>query len=181
MLSVEFLRANGGNASALDPNQFCFRGLEPFETENTREQASLRRQIYQAVVLREQIRQKVFGIKDPQRYHVLTTEQSETALKRAQEQAAMDEHEAYNQATNGTSSFQVAQEAQKMDTAALLHLSAQIEESNAIEQLEHALKLQAVESITSKLESIEAAVAAEKAARYSALEQLMLLEVARQA
>jgi hypothetical protein len=47
----------------------------------------------------------MFGIRDLQRFRVLVADQSETALRQAQEQAAMDEHEVYNKAPGLKSSM----------------------------------------------------------------------------
>jgi hypothetical protein len=82
--------------SALDPEHFCFRGLEPFQTEEIRKLVSSSRKFHRSMIFEEQLNQQMFGIHDPQRFRALVADQSETALRRAQEQAAMDERELYN-------------------------------------------------------------------------------------
>jgi hypothetical protein len=84
--------------SDLDPEHFCFRGLEPFQTEEIRKLVSSSRKFHQSIIFEEQLNQQLFGIHDPQRFRALVADQSETALRRVQEQAAMDEREVYNKA-----------------------------------------------------------------------------------
>jgi hypothetical protein len=97
LLSVQCLRASGGDLSVFDPDHISFRGLERFETEATQVELVSRRKCNQSVVLLEQIRQRLFGISDPKRFQVLLTEQSDDALRRAQDQAAVYQHEVYNE------------------------------------------------------------------------------------
>jgi len=94
--TVEFLRASGGDDSALNKEFYCLRGLEPFKTSLHHEEMHSKRQFHQSTVILEQVRQSMLGIRDPERFRLLIAPQSEMALRRAQELAALDEHEVYN-------------------------------------------------------------------------------------
>ena len=93
--AVQNLRAFGSFVSLLDPN-LCFRGLEPFYTEESRVEAALRRKNHESVIIDEQVRQMLHGLSDPERFPVLVSEQSKKALERAQALAAADQHEIYD-------------------------------------------------------------------------------------
>jgi len=94
--TVEFLRASGGDDSALNEEFYCLRGLEPFKTSSHHEEMHSKRRFHQSTVILEQVRQSMLGIRDPERFRLLVAPQSEMALRRAQELAALDEHEVYN-------------------------------------------------------------------------------------
>ena len=94
--AVQNFRAFGSFVSLLDPN-LCFRGLEPFYTEESRVEAALRRKNHESVIIDEQVRQMLHGLSDPERFPVLVSEQSKKALERAQALAAADQHEIYDE------------------------------------------------------------------------------------
>lgn len=60
------------------------------------------------MILGEQMRQRMFGISEPQRFQCLVAGQSEHALRHAQAQAALDEREAYSE-SHGLESSTVIQ------------------------------------------------------------------------
>ena len=73
------------------------RGLEPFQNRTTHEDMHSKRKIHKSTIIIEQVRQAMLGIKDPERFRFLVAPQSDLALRRAQELAAMDEFEVYPQ------------------------------------------------------------------------------------
>lgn len=95
MRTVKCLRASGGNDKALDPKKVCLRGLEPFQNAEKHQEMHDKRQFHSTTILIEQVRQSRLGTRDPERFQLLVAPQSEWALRRAQELAALDEHEVY--------------------------------------------------------------------------------------
>eukprot|EP00339_Tiarina_fusa_P006223 CAMPEP_0117024580 /NCGR_PEP_ID=MMETSP0472-20121206/18236_1 /TAXON_ID=693140 ORGANISM="Tiarina fusus, Strain LIS" /NCGR_SAMPLE_ID=MMETSP0472 /ASSEMBLY_ACC=CAM_ASM_000603 /LENGTH=270 /DNA_ID=CAMNT_0004731043 /DNA_START=170 /DNA_END=982 /DNA_ORIENTATION=+ len=94
--TVQCLRACGGSDKALDAKFYCIRGLEPFQTADVHEEFNSKRHFHQSTIIIEQVRQSMMKIRDPERFRLLVAPQSEMALRRAQEIAALDEHEVYN-------------------------------------------------------------------------------------
>ena len=92
---MKHLRASGGDDSVLDPKRDCVRGLEPFQTAFMHQEMQSKREFHQVTIILEQVRQSRLGIRDPERFRLLVAPQSEFALRRAQELAALDEHEVY--------------------------------------------------------------------------------------
>lgn len=89
----------GGNDKALDEQAYCIRGLEPFQSVDVHEEFHSKRHFHQSTVLVESVRQNLLGIHDPDRFRILVATQSELSLRRAQQIAALDEHEVYNRVT----------------------------------------------------------------------------------
>jgi len=83
------------NTSSKDDATYCIRGLEPFQNSTTHEDMHSKRKIHKSTIIIEQVRQAMLGIKDPERFRFLVAPQSDLALYRAQELAAMDEQEVY--------------------------------------------------------------------------------------
>jgi len=79
----------------LDPESYCVRGLEPFQTQIAHRELHSNRHLHQSTIIIEQVRQSLLGIRDPERFRFLAGTQSELASRRAQEQAALDEHDIY--------------------------------------------------------------------------------------
>jgi hypothetical protein len=130
--TVKFLRASGGNESALDPEIYCVRGLEPFQTADVHQELHSKRQFHQSSILIEQVRQSLLGIRDLERFRILVSTQSEMALRRAQELAALDEHDVYkrvcrrNSLLAAPSSFQKSTCSSSSDSPLSLSLSQRI-------------------------------------------------------
>lgn len=93
--TVQCLRASGGDEKVLDPQFYCVRGLEPFQTEDVHEELHSNRRFHHSTILVEQVRQSLLGLRDPDRFRFLVAPHSEMALRRAQQLAALDEHEVY--------------------------------------------------------------------------------------
>jgi hypothetical protein len=93
--TVKCLRASEGDDRALDPKQDSLRGLEPFQTAIKHKELHNKRQFHQTTIILEQTRQSRLSICDPERFRLLVAPRSELALRRAQELAALDEHEVY--------------------------------------------------------------------------------------
>jgi hypothetical protein len=100
---VRKLRASGGDEGALDANSDSLRGLEPFQTALEHQAMNSKQRFHQTTIILEQMRQSRLGIRDPGRYLMLVAPQSEFALRRAQELAALDEHEVYRKVCRRTS------------------------------------------------------------------------------
>jgi hypothetical protein len=179
LLSVQCLRASGGNLSVFDPDRFCFRGLERLQTEASQSELVSRREFSQSVVFQEMIRQRLFGISDPKRFQVLLTEQSDDALRRAQDQAALDQHEVYNEEFFLDYSSPMSQYLDKSlplagsNTLSLLQLAKELQERDERRQWMDCFQLTAVDvhddSQTTNV--TDAVLQAEIAARNARLEQ----------
>jgi len=83
-----------GDKTPVDPNLVCFRGLEPYRSEQRREKFLRRRQDHVAVILEEQDRQRAECDEDPGAFRDLVAFSSHNTLKIAQYQALIDRHEA---------------------------------------------------------------------------------------
>ncbi|KAL3926042.1 MAG: hypothetical protein SGARI_005741, partial [Bacillariaceae sp.] len=75
----------------------CMRGLAPFQNKITHQDMHSKRKLHKSTIITEQVRQAMLGIQDPERFRFLVSPQSNMALARAQELAAMDEEEVYPQ------------------------------------------------------------------------------------
>lgn len=93
--TIELLRASGGDERALNKKDYCVRGLEPFQTPFVHEELQTHRKFHQSTILLEQVRQSVYGLRNPELFRAMVGPQSEIAFRRARELAAMDEHEVY--------------------------------------------------------------------------------------
>jgi hypothetical protein len=82
--------------SILDPAVDCLRGLEPFQSAFTHQDMHTKRRFHQTTILLEQLRQAKLGIRDPERFLLLVSAQSEMALMKAQELAAIDQHDVHH-------------------------------------------------------------------------------------
>jgi hypothetical protein len=80
----------------LDPTIDCLRGLEPFQSAFTHQDMHTKRRFHQTTILLEQLRQAKLGIRDPERFLLLVSAQSEMALMKAQELAAIDQHDVHH-------------------------------------------------------------------------------------
>ncbi|KAL3923977.1 MAG: hypothetical protein SGILL_001327 [Bacillariaceae sp.] len=90
---MRYLRANGTNESELDPELYCERGLESYQSKEKRNEIDVKRRLHRFSVIREQARQSILGAKDPELLRVTAASQSEGSLRKAQLRAALDQHE----------------------------------------------------------------------------------------
>lgn len=90
--TIERLRASGGNDKALDQDNFCVRGLEPFQSPGEHEELFSKRRCHQSTILIEQVRQSMYGMRNPERFRLMVETQSAISERRARELAAVDEH-----------------------------------------------------------------------------------------
>ena len=79
----------------MNKKDYCVRGLEPFQSPLVHEELNTNRKFHQSTILLEQIRQSLYGLRNPERFRVMVGPQSEIASRRARELAAMDEHDVY--------------------------------------------------------------------------------------
>ena len=93
--TVQALRASGGDARALDSERCCVRGLENFQNPVLNDLINAKRKFHHSTILIEQIRQSMFGLYDPERFRLVVGAQSEFALRRAQQLAALDQKEVH--------------------------------------------------------------------------------------
>jgi hypothetical protein len=114
--TVKCLRASGGDDKALDPEKVCLRGLEPFQNAEKHQEMHDKRQFHSTTILIEQVRQSRLGTQDPERFRLLVVPQSEWALRRAQELAALDEHEVYRKVCRRRSLLSVPTKSTGTDT-----------------------------------------------------------------
>ncbi|KAL3906969.1 MAG: hypothetical protein SGILL_009063, partial [Bacillariaceae sp.] len=90
---MRYLREHGTDESQMDPNQYCERGLESYQSKEKRSEIDVKRKLHRFLVIREQARQAVLGSKDPELLRLMATQQSEGSLRKAQLRAALDHHE----------------------------------------------------------------------------------------
>ncbi|CAJ1949147.1 unnamed protein product [Cylindrotheca closterium] len=94
ILSVQCLqRVVAGDKTPLDPEVVCFRGLEPYRSEQRREKFLLRRQNHVSTILEEQDRQVAEGVEEPEAFRAIVEAETHNSLKIAQYQALVDQHE----------------------------------------------------------------------------------------
>lgn len=97
--TIKRFRASGCDLSQLDADNQCVRGLEPFWTPQGHRELQGCRKLHKSTVMLEQARQNLTQTKDAERFRTMVLPQSDLALTRAQELAALDELEA-NKAYN---------------------------------------------------------------------------------
>ncbi len=93
--TIEIIRASGGDERSWNTNAYCVRGLEPFQSPDVHEELNSNRRFHQSTILIEQVRQSMYGLRNPERFRVMVGPQSEIAARRARELAAVDEHDVY--------------------------------------------------------------------------------------
>lgn len=88
--TIQRFRASGGDVA----DSQCVRGLEPFWTPQGHRELQGSRKLHTSTVMLEQARQNLTQIREADRFRAMIAPQSDLALKRAQELAALDELEA---------------------------------------------------------------------------------------
>jgi hypothetical protein len=118
--------SNGTSKTDSTPEvKYCMRGLEPFQNRSTHEDMHSKRKIHKSTIIIEQVRQAMLGIKDPERFRFLVAPQSDMALYRAQELAAMDEKEVYPRKSANH------QRRSSMSAVPVIHVSANGDQQSA--------------------------------------------------
>jgi len=79
---------------AIDPEEYCERGLESYASEEGRNMINLDRKRHKLLVIGEHIRQGKVGAKDPELVRSVSMTQSKKSLVKAQLLAAIDQREA---------------------------------------------------------------------------------------
>ena len=90
---MRYLRESGTDERQLDPEQYCERGLESYQSKEKHSEIDVKRKLHRFLVIREQARQSVTGSKDPELLGMMAAQQSEGSLRKAQLRAALDRHE----------------------------------------------------------------------------------------
>jgi hypothetical protein len=93
IMIMQYLRAVGSDDSELDPEKYCERGLESYQSKEKKHEIEMKRKVHQFLVIQEQARQASLGTKDPERLRLMAASQSEGSLRKAQLRAALDQHE----------------------------------------------------------------------------------------
>ena len=93
IMIMQYLRAVGSDDSELDPEKYCERGLESYQSKERKQEIEMKRKLHQFLVIQEQARQASLGTKDPERLRLMAVTQSEGSLRKAQLRAALDQHE----------------------------------------------------------------------------------------
>mmetsp|Transcript_6086 Transcript_6086/g.16584 ORF Transcript_6086/g.16584 Transcript_6086/m.16584 type:complete len:355 (-) Transcript_6086:269-1333(-) len=86
--------ASTASAAGVAADEFCIRGLEPYQDERT---YANNRELHQTTILLEQVRQHQLGIQEPEIFKSLVAARSLVTLQKAQQQALLDEYEVYGQ------------------------------------------------------------------------------------
>lgn len=79
---------------AIDPEEYCERGLESYASEEGRNMINLDRKRHKLLVIGEHIRQGKVGAKDPELVRSVSETQSKKSLVKARLLAAIDQREA---------------------------------------------------------------------------------------
>lgn len=79
---------------AIDPKDYCERGLENYESEEGRNQINLNRKRHKLLVIEEYKRQRITGTNDPELVRIISMTQSVRSMLKAQLLAAIDQQEA---------------------------------------------------------------------------------------
>ncbi len=98
---MQYLRSMGTDDSELDPEKYCERGLESYQSKERHNEIDLKRKLHVVRVIHEQARQSILGTKDPEQIRLMAASQSEGSLLRAQIRAALDQHEVQQALSNG--------------------------------------------------------------------------------
>jgi hypothetical protein len=94
IMIMRYLRENGTDDSGIDPEVYCERGLESYQSKERRHEIDTKRKLHRFLVIREQARQVIVGTKDPELLRQMASTQSQGSLMKAQLRAALDQHEA---------------------------------------------------------------------------------------
>eukprot|EP00536_Pseudo-nitzschia_multiseries_P011087 jgi/Psemu1/326306/estExt_fgenesh1_pg.C_3620001 len=87
--------SSNSNNSGSGSSSYCVRGLEVFQDQKSNAVYHSKNTLHHAAIVKEQARQEMLGIKDPERLRFLSAPQSGLALRQAQKLAAQDERDAY--------------------------------------------------------------------------------------
>ncbi|KAG7362030.1 hypothetical protein IV203_025696 [Nitzschia inconspicua] len=94
IMIMRYLRECGTDETELDPELYCERGLESYQSKERRHEIDTKRKLHRLLVIQEQARQASLGTKDPELLRKMASTQSEGSLMKAQLRAALDHHEA---------------------------------------------------------------------------------------
>eukprot|EP00529_Nitzschia_sp_RCC80_P013066 CAMPEP_0113477368 /NCGR_PEP_ID=MMETSP0014_2-20120614/20169_1 /TAXON_ID=2857 /ORGANISM="Nitzschia sp." /LENGTH=607 /DNA_ID=CAMNT_0000370455 /DNA_START=177 /DNA_END=2000 /DNA_ORIENTATION=- /assembly_acc=CAM_ASM_000159 len=86
---------NNSNSNTNNNDQYCMRGLEPFQDHVSHGSFHSKRNLHKSTVIMEQYRQTMLGLKDPCRFRFLVQSQSSLAQIRAIQLAAIDQCDVY--------------------------------------------------------------------------------------
>jgi hypothetical protein len=129
---MQYLRAIGRDDSELDPEKYCERGLESYQSKERRTEIDMKRKLHKLMVIHEQARQAILGTKDPEQIRLMAAPQSEGSLLRAQMRAALDQHEAQQAISNGGT--QKIPTLQDVEAASESHNSSLMAQSPILEE-----------------------------------------------
>jgi hypothetical protein len=90
---MQHLRQTGSDETNLDPEMYCERGLENYESKELRNGIDTTRKLQKLLVIHEQARQSLLGMKDEERIRLMATELSERSNVKAQLRGALDQYE----------------------------------------------------------------------------------------
>jgi hypothetical protein len=87
--------SEGGDDNLPEKNKYSLRGLEIFQSTESKAKYNAIRKVHRSTILIEQQRQALFGMKNPERFRLMVGPQSEQAARRAQRLAVMDAFDVY--------------------------------------------------------------------------------------
>jgi hypothetical protein len=93
--TIQALRRAGGDDRLFEKSKYSLRGLEVFQSSESKEECASMRKVHKSTILIEQVRQSLHGMKNPERFGLMAGPQSEIAARKARHLAAMDEHDVY--------------------------------------------------------------------------------------
>ena len=112
---MQELRKAGADEThtSLDPETYCERGLENYESKELRNGIDATRRLQKLLVMNEQTRQSILGMKDDEQIRLMATGLSERSNIKAQLRAALDQYEVETTVTSGTSPLEALLKEQK--------------------------------------------------------------------
>mmetsp|Transcript_34316 Transcript_34316/g.82666 ORF Transcript_34316/g.82666 Transcript_34316/m.82666 type:complete len:686 (-) Transcript_34316:45-2102(-) len=138
---MQELRKAGADETdtSLDPETYCERGLENYESKELRNGIDATRKLQKLLVMNEQTRQSFLGMKDDEQIRLMATGLSERSNVKAQLRAALDQCEVETTVKSGTSPLEalLAEQKKKMMKEVIGELHKEQQEDLGMGQNQH--------------------------------------------
>ena len=125
--------------TSLDPETYCERGLENYESKELRNGIDATRRLQKLLVMNEQTRQSILGMKDDEQIRLMATGLSERSNIKAQLRAALDQYEVETTVPSGTSPLEalLTEQKKKMMKEVIGELHKEQQEDLGMRQNQH--------------------------------------------
>mmetsp|Transcript_34317 Transcript_34317/g.82670 ORF Transcript_34317/g.82670 Transcript_34317/m.82670 type:complete len:677 (-) Transcript_34317:45-2075(-) len=138
---MQELRKAGADETdtSLDPEMYCERGLENYESKELRNGIDATRRLQKRLVINEQTRQSFLGMKDDEQIRLMATGLSERSNIKAQLRAALDQCDVETTVKSGTSPLEalLTEQKKKMMKEVIGELHKEQQEDLGIGQNQH--------------------------------------------